>query len=72
MEANPDRPQLTDFLEMQRRVSRVFFQKQKVLLGNLLDGAWEFVKEILETPRCSMHLKVLQLALAFLVQSFFN
>ena len=72
MEANPHRPQLTDFLEMQRRVSGVLFQKRKVLFGNLLDGVWEFVKEIPEAPRCSMHLKILQLALALLVQSFFN
>jgi len=57
---------------MQRRVSRIFFQKGKVLLGNLLDRWREFMEAIPETSSCFVHLKVLELSLTLLVESFLN
>jgi len=67
-----DRPQLANFLEMQGGMSGVFFQNSKVLLCNLLDGWWELIEAIPETPGCSVHLKILQLAATFLVESLAN
>jgi hypothetical protein len=43
-----------------------------MLLGNLLDRWWEFMKTIPEPPCRSVHLKVLQFTLAFLIESLFN
>jgi len=40
MTANSHRPQLANFLEVQRRVCEIFFQEVEVVSGHSLDSFW--------------------------------
>ena len=70
--ASSNGPKISDFLEMERRMSGIIFQKVKVLFRNLLNRLWKLLETFPEPSCRPVHLKVLQLSLIFFINSFFD
>jgi hypothetical protein len=63
VEPHPRRPAFAQFLELQRRVTRIPLEKLKVLSRQLLNFVRERIETLPELRRRAMHLEVSQLAL---------